>query len=100
MFQFTNAVISIYPEIPQLDKQQGYFHGGKKGDILIEDNLFETFDHPLIYAKSVNGLTVRHNRVKHNKEYAPFHWNKKTILLEHCKNTQIEEPREYTSDHK
>ncbi len=94
MFQFTNAVISIYPEIPQLDKQQGYFHGGKEGAILIEDNLFETFDHPLIYAKSVDGLTVRNNRVKRNKDYAPFHWNKKQILLEHCRRTQIEESRE------
>lgn len=29
MFQFTNAIISIYPEIPNLQKQQNYFHGGK-----------------------------------------------------------------------
>lgn len=41
LFQFTNAVISIYPEIPDLKGQQQYFHGGPEGGIVIEDNEFE-----------------------------------------------------------
>ena len=45
-YQFTNAVISIYPEIPDLDGQERLFHSG----IVVEDNLFEIFDHPLLYA--------------------------------------------------
>ena len=53
LFQFTNAVISIYPEIPDLKGQQQYFHGGPEGGIVIEDNEFETFDAPILYAKSV-----------------------------------------------
>ena len=53
LFQFTNAVISIYPEIPNLKDQQKYFHGGKDGGIVIEDNVFETFDAPILYAKSI-----------------------------------------------
>ena len=40
LFQFTNAVISIYPEIPDLKGQQQYFHGGPEGGIVIEDNEF------------------------------------------------------------
>lgn len=56
LFQFTNAVISIYPEIPDLKGQQQYFHGGPEGGIVIEDNEFETFDAPILYAKSVDGL--------------------------------------------
>lgn len=55
LFQFTNAVISIYPEIPDLKGQQQYFHGGPEGGIVIEDNEFETFDAPILYAKSVDG---------------------------------------------
>lgn len=51
LFQFTNAVISIYPEIPDLKGQQQYFHGGPEGGIVIEDNEFETFDAPILYAK-------------------------------------------------
>lgn len=86
-YQFTNAVISIYPEIPQLKEQKQYFHGGKFGSILIENNTFDTFDAPLLYAKSVDGLIFRNNTVKQNTEYAPMHWNKKPVWLERCRNT-------------
>ena len=91
MFQFTNAVISIYPEIPKLEAQRTYFHGGKPGAIRIEDNDFVTFDTPLLYAKSVNGLVFRKNRVRKSTDYQPFHWNQKAILLEHCQNAEVEE---------
>lgn len=93
LFQFTNAVISIYPEIPQLKEQKGYFHGGKPGSILIEKNTFVTFDAPLLYAKSVNGLTFRKNKVYKNSDYKPFHWNTHPILLEHCTTTDTEEAK-------
>ena len=82
MFQFTNAVISIYPEIPDLENQKSYFHGGKKGAIVIEKNHFITFDKPLLYAKSVKGLIFRKNKVTRNNDYQPFHWNQEEILLE------------------
>lgn len=85
MFQFTNAVISIYPEIPDLESQKGYFHGGKSDAIVIEKNHFITFDKPLLYAKSVDGLIFRNNRVTTNEDYPAFHWNQEEILLEKCK---------------
>lgn len=91
MFQFTNAVISIYPEIPNLEDQQKYFHGGKKGAIRIENNIFETFDEPILYAKSVDGLIFRKNKIIKNTDYKPFHWNKKPFLLERVINAEIEE---------
>ena len=87
MFQFTNAVISIYPEIPNLAGQQKYFHSG----ILIENNEFETFDSPILYAKSVDGLVYRNNVVKKNTEYKPFHWNTSRFLLERVTNVKIAE---------
>lgn len=90
-YQFTNAVISIYPEIPDLKGQQKYFHGGKKGAIRIVDNYFETFDYPILYAKSVNGLVFKDNTIQTNQEYKPFHWNKKKIWLERVINEEIEE---------
>ena len=70
-FQFTNAVISIYPEIPDLKSQKRYFHSG----IVIEDNEFETFDMPILYAKSVDGLVFRNNVIRQNHDYPAFHWN-------------------------
>lgn len=86
LFQFTEAVISIYPEIPDLAGQKGYFHSG----IVIEDNTFETFDNPLLYAKSVDGLTFRGNSVKHSDAFVPYHRNRFNIKLERVRGTVIE----------
>lgn len=91
MFQFTNAVISIYPEIPNLKDQQKYFHGGSEGGIVIENNEFDVFDAPLLYAKSVDGLVFRNNIIKTNTEYKPFHWNKDRFFLERVTNVRISE---------
>lgn len=90
-FQFTNAVISIYPEIPDLKGQQQYFHGGPEGGIVIEDNEFETFDAPILYAKSVDGLVFRNNTIKLNTEYKPFHPNRNRFWLERVTNVTIAE---------
>ena len=90
MFQFTNAVISIYPEIPNLNEQKEYFHGGKKHAIRIVNNEFETFDHPLLYAKSIDGLLWKGNTIRHNEDYAPFHWNNSSVLLERATNVNID----------
>ena len=86
MFQFTNAVISIYPEIPDLAGQNKYFHSG----IVIEDNEFDTFDCPVLYAKSVDGLTFRRNVIRTNSDFAPFHPNKSRFWLERVTNARIE----------
>ena len=91
LFQFTNAVISIYPEIPALKGQQQYFHGGPEGGIVIEDNEFETFDAPILYAKSVDGLVFRNNTIKLNTEYKPFHPNRNRFWLERVTNVTIAE---------
>jgi len=64
-YQFTNAVISIYPEIPNLKEQQKFFHSG----IVIENNRFNMFDRPLVYAKSTDGLLFRDNIVVANSEF-------------------------------
>ncbi|MNL09294.1 Alpha-1,3-galactosidase B precursor [compost metagenome] len=85
MFQFTNAVISIYPEIPDLKNQKKYFHSGIK----IENNDFYTFDKPVLYAKSVDGIIFNNNKIKTNTQYPAFHWNKKEILFERVINAQI-----------
>ncbi|MGM9759509.1 MAG: alpha-1,3-galactosidase B [Parabacteroides sp.] len=87
MFQFTNAIISIYPEIPDLEHQQQYFHS----NIVIEENDFETFDQPIVYAKSVDGLVFRRNTIQQNNDYPAFHWNNHRFLLEHVTNWEMEE---------
>ncbi len=90
MFQFTNAVISIYPEIPNLSGQTSYFHGGSPRAIKIEKNTFNTFDAPLLYVKSVDGITFKNNKIRKNTDFKPFHWNKHQILVEHSKNMDFD----------
>ncbi|QCX53829.1 right-handed parallel beta-helix repeat-containing protein [Elizabethkingia sp. JS20170427COW] len=84
-YQFTNAIISIYPEIPKLEQQKKFFHSG----IVIENNRFETFDKPLLYAKSVDGLIFRNNTIIHNQEFPAFHWNQHAFFFEKVKNVKI-----------
>ena len=88
-YQFTNAVISIYPEIPNLEDQQQFFHSG----IVIENNTFEMFDRPVLYAKSTDGLIFRNNTITHNQEFKPFHWNTHPFFFEKVKNVLIENNR-------
>jgi hypothetical protein len=85
-YQFTNAVISIYPEIPNLEDQDKFFHSG----IVIENNTFEMFDQPIIYAKSTDGLIFRDNTVLYNNDFEPFHWNKHMFFFEKVNNVSIE----------
>lgn len=89
-FQFTNAVISIYPEIPNLKDQKKYFHGGDGKGVIIENNVFEVFDAPLVYAKSIDGLSFRKNKIIRNSDYAPFHWNKMPFFFERATNIVVE----------
>ena len=86
LFQFTNAVISVFPVIPDLDNHHQYFHKG----ITIEDNEFDTFDKPILYAKSVDGLIFRRNVLKTNTDFKPFHPNQNRFLLEHVTNVAID----------
>ncbi len=85
MFQFTNAIISIYPEIPMLAFQKKYFHS----NILIENNEFETFDRPILYAKSVDGIVFQNNTITKNNDFVPFHNMPWTFHLERCTNVKV-----------
>lgn len=86
LYQFTNAIISIFPVIPDLDSQHQYFHS----NITITDNEFDTFDAPLLYAKSVNGIKFLDNTVRFNKDYPTLHWNRAPVWLEHVTDAQIQ----------
>ena len=81
-YQFTNAVISIYPEIPDLKGQRTAFHGGAEGSIRIERNEFDTYGTPLLYLKSADGVVFRKNKVRHNKAYPPRHSDRREVIVE------------------
>ena len=69
--------------------QKKFFHSG----ILIENNEFETFDRPLLYAKSTDGLIFINNTVIYNTEFEQFHLNKYMFFFEKVKNIQIKNNR-------
>lgn len=82
-YQFTNALISIYPEVRQLDKQESYYHR----NVLIEGNLFKTFDVPLLFAISTQGLTFRHNTIQYNDRYQG--WGQQPFQFKRCADIRI-----------
>ena len=60
-FQFTEAILSFYPEVPE--PGGAAYHR----DIRIEDNDFETFDVPLLFAIASEGIRFTGNRVRYNR---------------------------------
>lgn len=86
LYQFCEAIISIYPEIPKLDPEYP-FHS----NIRIEENTFYSFDYPVLYAKSVDGLTFIKNKLIRSKALKPFHPRKYGITLNGCKQVLIQD---------
>jgi hypothetical protein len=84
IYQFSEAIISIYPEISKLDSSKPFHR-----NIRIEQNIFHPFDYPVLYAKSVEGLTFNNNIIKHSNRFKPFHPRKFMITLEACSNVEI-----------
>ena len=84
MYQFCEGIISIYPEIPkpQSDKP---FHK----NIRIIENEFHPFDYPVLYAKSVEGLTFSNNTLIRSTRFKPFHSRKAGISLDACSKVEI-----------
>lgn len=90
LYQFTEAVISLHPVIPKLSEQKTPFYGHKACGIKIENNVFKTFDTPLLYAKSVKGLCWRNNTIQRTKTYKPYHWNQEIFKTEACRDIIID----------
>ncbi|MCR5183315.1 MAG: hypothetical protein K6B46_01265 [Opitutales bacterium] len=84
-FQFTNAIISIYPSVNDLDAQKQFYHR----NILICDNVFKTFDVPLLFAISTDNLKFERNKIIYNTQYRA--WNQEAFQLKHCgKNIKLQ----------
>ena len=83
-YQFCNAIISIYPKIPEPNPLQPYHK-----NILIENNRFSPSDYPIIYAKSVDGLRFKENIITRSMDYDPWHLQKYNFLFDACKNVEI-----------
>ena len=86
-FQFTEALISIYPEVPDLAAQRGFYHR----DVRIEGNIFRTFDVPLVFAISTQKLLFAGNTVDYNANFPS--WNKPPFVLRGCRQVRVSDNR-------
>lgn len=82
-FQFTNAIISIYPEVSDLASQKRYYHR----DIRIAENEFRTFDVPLLFAISTEKIRFENNRIFLNKNFRA--WRRGPFEFRRCKDVKI-----------
>lgn len=78
-YQFTEGIISIYPEVKEPTSQKERYHE----NILIENNTFITHRVPLIYAISADNIIFRNNKVTVDDQYAPMHGGN-PFILKHC----------------
>ena len=82
-YQFTEAIISIYPEVRQLRDQKAYYHR----NVLIENNEFNTFDVPLLFAISTQNLLFKNNKVTYNQDFKG--WGRKPFSFKRCSSIRI-----------
>lgn len=86
-FQFTEAIISIYPEVKSLISQKNAYHR----NVRIRGNAFETFNVPLLFAISTDGLDFSANTIRYNNDYKA--WNARPFIFRKCRNVLIENNR-------
>ncbi len=86
-YQFCEGIISIYPIIPKLDEKTPAFHK----NIRIEENQFNPFDYPVLFARSVDGITFRNNTLTRSHSFEPYHNRQFTFTFENCINVAISE---------
>lgn len=79
------AILQIDPVIKKKYRKEGYYHK----NIVFENNLIKTFDPHIIYALSVDGLTIRNNKIVQTKGYSPIFSDLCQIDIQNCINAQI-----------
>jgi hypothetical protein len=83
--EWGEAIITITPSHrPQTDKDEPYHQ-----NIHIENNVFKTFDTPLVHARSVRGLTFKNNEIIRTYSFKPDLWQKTSFLLDGCRDVVI-----------
>ena len=81
-----HAVITIHPSFqPQSDEDEAYHR-----NIRIENNVFKSFDYPILFARSVRDLVFTGNILSRTTTYPPFAQNKTTFVFDGCREVRIE----------
>jgi hypothetical protein len=84
MYQFSEGIISIDPEIPKLNIKTPFHR-----NITITENSFHPYDYPVLYAKSVDGLNFSDNIIIRSHRFTPFHQRRYMFTFLACKNIVV-----------
>ncbi|WP_316814181.1 right-handed parallel beta-helix repeat-containing protein [Pedobacter heparinus] len=84
-YQFSEAIISIFPEIPIMNQSTPTYHR----NIQIINNNFNPYDYPILFAQSVQGLIFENNTLTRSYDFSPFHKRKVGFSLIGCKAVEI-----------
>ncbi|GLH74723.1 hypothetical protein GETHLI_32250 [Geothrix limicola] len=82
--QFSEAVVVVYPEAKR--REPGRF---VHRNIRVEDNTFQVFDAPILYADNTSGLSFRNNRIQRTRAFTPWLADRPAIRLIHCEDVEI-----------
>ena len=84
-WEWGEAIITVTPSHrPQNEKTEPYHR-----NIRIENNIFKTFDTPLVHARSVRGLTFKNNEIVRTNSFQPYLWQKSSFLFDGCRDVVI-----------
>ncbi len=83
-FQFCDGIISSWPMIREPENQRRHYHR----NVRIEGNLFETFDVPILYARSTDDLVFTNNVVRRNGDHRS--WSRRAFDVADCDRASIE----------
>ncbi len=86
LFQFTDAIIAICPEVKEPEAQKTRYHK----NIRIEHNLFRTHRVPLLSAISADELIFRDNEVIYD-DAAPPLFGGEPYRIRHCGQVELQE---------
>lgn len=84
-YEFTRAVITVYPQIPGIGSATPPYHR----HIKITGNTFESFNYPVLFASSVDGLAFTGNVLMRSFLYPPYGSDRHTFTLVACRHVRI-----------
>ena len=84
-WQWGEAVITILPSHHPSEDETLLYHR----NIKIENNKFNAYDKPLLYARSVDNLEFKNNDIKRNHDYKPYLWLTTPYLFWNCRNVEM-----------
>ena len=87
LYQFTDALIAICPEVRRIQQQKDAYHR----NVRIMDNTFITHQVPLLSATSATKVTFQGNKVEHHNIYPRVGTGRPYLIKNGCSEMNLQE---------